>query len=43
MAEHKYAAIEEAIKELREGRIILCTDDPERENEGDMICAAQFA
>ncbi len=43
MAEHKYAAIEEAIKELREGRIILCTDDPERENEGDMICAARFA
>lgn len=43
MAEHKYATIEEAIKELREGRIILCTDDPERENEGDMICAAQFA
>lgn len=43
MAEHKYAAIEEAIKELREGKIILCTDDPERENEGDMICAARFA
>lgn len=25
------------------GKIILCTDDPDRENEGDFICAAQFA
>ncbi len=35
--------IEEAIEELRAGKVILCTDDPERENEGDFICAAQFA
>lgn len=39
----QYSTIEEALEELRQGRIILCTDDPERENEGDMICAAQFA
>ena len=38
-----YSTIEEALDELRQGRIILCTDDPDRENEGDMICAAQFA
>ena len=25
------------------GKIILVTDDPDRENEGDMICAAEFA
>ena len=38
-----YNTIEEAIEELRAGRIILVTDDPDRENEGDFICAAQFA
>ena len=35
--------IEEAVAELKAGRIILCTDDETRENEGDMICAAEFA
>ncbi len=40
---YKYHTIEEAIEELRAGKIILVTDDPDRENEGDMICAAQFA
>ena len=38
-----FAAIEDALDELRAGRVILCMDDPDRENEGDMICAAQFA
>ena len=38
-----FATIEAALEELRAGRIILCIDDPDRENEGDMICAAQFA
>ena len=37
------STVEEALEELRAGRIILCIDDPDRENEGDMICAAQFA
>lgn len=41
--EYKYNTIEEAIAELRAGKIILVSDDPERENEGDMICAAEFA
>ena len=36
-------SIEEALDELRNGKIILVTDDPERENEGDFICAAEFA
>ena len=36
-----YSTIEEALEELRQGRMILCTDDPDRENEGDLICAAQ--
>ena len=39
----QYNTIEEAIEDLRAGKIILVTDDPDRENEGDMICAAEFA
>lgn len=39
----QYSTIEEALQALREGQLILCTDDPDRENEGDLICAAQFA
>ncbi len=38
-----FSTIEEALADLKAGRIILVTDDPERENEGDFICAAQFA
>ncbi len=41
--ERKYAPIEQALKDLRDGKIILCSDDPDRENECDMICAAEFA
>lgn len=41
--EHEYNSIEEALADLREGKIILVTDDPDRENEGDMVCAAEFA
>lgn len=41
--EYQYNTVEEALAELRAGKIILVTDDPDRENEGDMICAAQFA
>ena len=39
----KFNTVEEALDELRNGRIILVTDDPDRENEGDFICAAEFA
>ncbi len=39
----QFNTIEEAIADLRAGKIILVTDDPERENEGDFICAAEFA
>lgn len=38
-----YNTVEEALSALKEGRIIMVTDDPERENEGDLICAARFA
>lgn len=40
---YEYHTVEEALEELRAGKIILVTDDPERENEGDMICAGEFA
>ena len=43
MTNRKYNTVEEALEELRQGKIILVTDDPDRENEGDMICAAEFA
>ena len=37
----QYNTVEEALEELRQGKIILVTDDEDRENEGDMICAAE--
>ena len=37
------ATIDEALDELRSGKVILVIDDPDRENEGDLICAAEFA
>ena len=39
----QFNTVEEALEELRNGKIILVTDDPDRENEGDIICAAEFA
>ena len=39
----QYNTVEEAIEALQSGQIILVTDNEDRENEGDMICAAQFA
>jgi len=45
MAEHKsqFAMIDEAIAELQAGRIIVVVDDEDRENEGDLTLAAEFA
>ena len=39
----EFNTVEEALEDLRRGRIILVTDDQDRENEGDFICAAEFA
>jgi len=39
----KFNTIQEALEDLRNGKIILVTDDEDRENEGDFICAAEFA
>jgi len=38
-----FATIEEAIEEIRSGRFVVVVDDPDRENEGDLVIAAQFA
>ena len=38
-----FNTIEEALEDLRNGKIILVTDDEDRENEGDFICAAEYA
>ena len=39
----KFNTINEALEDLKNGKIIVCIDDPDRENEGDLICAAEFA
>ncbi|WP_024294174.1 bifunctional 3,4-dihydroxy-2-butanone-4-phosphate synthase/GTP cyclohydrolase II [Lacrimispora indolis] len=39
----QFNTIEEALDDLRQGKIILVTDDEDRENEGDLICGAEFA
>ncbi|HBI94352.1 MAG TPA: bifunctional 3,4-dihydroxy-2-butanone-4-phosphate synthase/GTP cyclohydrolase II [Terrisporobacter glycolicus] len=39
----EFNKVEEALQDLREGKIIIVTDDEDRENEGDFICAAEFA
>lgn len=39
----QFNTIEEAVADLKAGRMILVTDDEDRENEGDLICAAEHA
>lgn len=43
MEKIKLNTIDEALEALRLGQCILVVDDPDRENEGDLICAAEFA
>ena len=38
-----FSSITDALRDLAAGKIILVIDDPDRENEGDFVCAAQFA
>ncbi len=40
---NSFDKIEDAIHDIRKGRIIIVVDDDDRENEGDFICAAEFA
>lgn len=39
----EFNTIEEVLEELRAGKIVVILDDEDRENEGDVICAAEFA
>ena len=36
------ATIDEAVEEIRNGRMIIIVDDEDRENEGDLVCAAEL-
>lgn len=40
---YEFQTVEEALEDLQNGKIILVTDDEDRENEGDFICAAEYA
>src|SRR2546427_9966411 len=40
--EHTIARVEKALEELRRGRMVILVDDADRENEGDLVFAAQF-
>ena len=37
-----FGTIEQAIEDLRNGKVVIVADDPDRENEGDFVCAAQL-
>ena len=37
----QFASIEDAAADIREGRMIIVVDDEDRENEGDLVCAAE--
>lgn len=41
--DERFNTIEEAVEDLKAGKMIITIDDPDRENEGDLICAAEFA
>ena len=38
-----FSSVEEAIDDVRQGKFVVVVDDPDRENEGDLVIAAQFA
>ena len=40
--EPRFATVEEALDNLRAGRVVVILDDEDRENEGDLACAAEF-
>jgi 3,4-dihydroxy 2-butanone 4-phosphate synthase/GTP cyclohydrolase II len=40
--EPRFAAVEEVLEDLRHGRVVVIVDDEDRENEGDLACAAEF-
>src|SRR4051812_50229969 len=43
ISERVFSPVEDAIEEIRAGRMVVVCDDEDRENEGDLVMAAQFA
>lgn len=43
MSEFQFNTIDEILEDLRDGKIVVMFDDEDRENEGDVICAAEHA
>ena len=43
MEDFKFSPVEELLEDIRAGKLIIITDDEDRENEGDLVCAADFA
>src|SRR5438067_13806152 len=41
LVESPFATVEEAIEDIRAGRMVVIVDSPERENEGDLMMAAE--
>jgi len=41
MDKKSFASIESAIKDIKAGKFVIVVDDPDRENEGDLVCSAQ--
>ena len=37
-----FNTIDEAVQDIRDGKLIIVVDDEDRENEGDFICSAQL-
>ena len=38
-----FCKVEEAVEEIKSGKILIIVDDEDRENEGDLVCAAEYA
>ena len=41
--DNKFNTIDEILEDIKNGKIVVMIDDEDRENEGDFICAAEFA
>jgi GTP cyclohydrolase II/3,4-dihydroxy-2-butanone 4-phosphate synthase len=41
MKDFKFNTIDEAIEDILNGKMVIVVDDPDRENEGDLVCAAE--
>ena len=42
MSDFQYDPIEVAIERIKEGGLVIVADDEDRENEGDLVCAANL-